>query len=111
MACYLNARIVKRAAVKCVVTASLQCQQMLTASAMCAMLHNGMMLTLLSKAGSHSMGALSWASDQKVSVYHRKCSDRQGSLAIPIADLSVSCSGRCLVLLVQVLQWTVVLSG
>ena len=57
VACYLNARIVQRAAVRCVVTASLQCQQMLMLSALCAMLHNGMMLTLLSKAGSHSMDA------------------------------------------------------
>lgn len=57
VACYLNANMLNRTAFRCVVTVSLQCQQMLTASAMHAMLHNEMMLTLLSKAGSHSMGA------------------------------------------------------
>ena len=78
---------------------------------MYAMLHSAMIKTLLSKAGSqHGCTLVSLASDQKVSVYHRKCSDRQGPVAIPIAGLSVSHSSRCLMLLVQVLQWTIVLS-
>jgi len=59
----------------------------------------------------HGCTLVSLGSDQKVSVYHRKCSDRQDPVAISVADLSVSSSGGCLMLLVQVLQRTVVLSG
>lgn len=67
--------------------------------------------TLMSKAGSlHGCTLVSLASDQKVSVYHHKSSGRQGVVAVPIADLSVSHSSRCLMLLVQVLQWTNLLS-